>query len=122
MSQTTCVTLAMLLIAAVSKAPAQSGYTVIPVTNGGTITGTVKWSGPEPKGLDVPVNKDQEICDPDSRKEKNLERLVVGPRKYHCLPKEHLAWQGDEPTCTQTLAGPKTLSIRTAYSLGAPDC
>jgi len=69
----------MLLIAAVSKAPAQSGYTVVPVTNGGTITGTVKWSGPEPKGLDVPVNKDPDICDPESRKEKNLERLVVGP-------------------------------------------
>jgi len=79
MSQTTCVTLAMLLIAASSKAPAQDGYTVIPVTNGGTITGTVKWSGPEPKGLDVPVNKDPEICDPESHKEKNLERLVVGP-------------------------------------------
>jgi len=77
MSQTTCVTLAMLLIAASSKAPAQDGYTVIPVTNGGTITGTVKWSGPEPKGLDVPVNKDPEICDPESHKEKNLERLVV---------------------------------------------
>jgi hypothetical protein len=58
MSQTTYVTLAMLLLAAVSKAPAQTGYTVIPVTNGGTITGTVKWSGPEPRGLDVPVNKD----------------------------------------------------------------
>src|ERR1022692_3012070 len=58
--------LAMLLIAAVSKAPAQSGYTVIPVTNGGTIAGTVKWSGPEPKGFDVPVNKDPEICDPES--------------------------------------------------------
>ena len=79
MSHTTCVTLAMLLIAAASKAPAQSGYTVVPVTNGGTITGTVKWSGPEPKGLDVPVNKDPDICDPESRKEKNLERLVVGP-------------------------------------------
>jgi hypothetical protein len=79
MSQTTCVTLALLLIAASSKAPAQSGYTVMPVTSGGTITGTVKWSGPEPRGLSVPVNKDPEICDPESRKEKSLERLVVGP-------------------------------------------
>ena len=69
MSQTTWVTLAMLLIAAVSNAPAQNGYTVIPVTNGGTITGTVKWSGPEPRGLDVPVNKDPEVCDPESHRE-----------------------------------------------------
>ena len=68
-----------LLVAAAIKSPAQSAYTVISVTNGGTITGTVKWSGPEPKGLDVPVNKDPDICDPESRKEKNLERLVVGP-------------------------------------------
>jgi hypothetical protein len=79
MSKTTCVALAMLLIAAVSEAPAQSGYTVIPVINGGTITGTVKWSGPKPSGLDVPVNKDAEVCDPESRKQKNLERLVIGP-------------------------------------------
>ena len=43
--------LAMLLIAAASKAPAQSGYAVIPVTNGGKIAGIVKWSGPEPSGL-----------------------------------------------------------------------
>ena len=75
---TTCVTLAMLLMAAASKAPAQSGYAVIPVTNGGTITGTVKWSGPQPTGLDVPVNKDPEICDPESHKRIDLERMVIG--------------------------------------------
>ena len=79
MSQTRCVVLAMLLIAAAGKALAQNGYTVIPVTNGGTITGTVKWSGPQPRGLNVAVNKDPEVCDPESHKEKNLERLVVGP-------------------------------------------
>jgi hypothetical protein len=79
MSQTTWVPLAMLLLAAASKAPAQSGYTVIPVTNGGTITGTVNWSGSEPRGLDVPVNKDPEICDPESHKKVNLERMVIGP-------------------------------------------
>jgi hypothetical protein len=79
MSQTSCVILAMLLTAAGSNAQIQSSYTVIQVTNGGTIAGTVKWSGPEPKGLDVPVNKDPEICDPESHKVKNLERLVVGP-------------------------------------------
>jgi len=79
MSQTSCVMLAMLLIAAAGKAPAQSRYTAIPVTNGGTIAGTVKWSGPEPKGLDVPVNKDPEICDPEAHKRVDLERMVIGP-------------------------------------------
>src|SRR6202140_4450472 len=79
MSQTRCVMLAMLLTAAASKAPAQSGYTVIPVTDGGTIAGTVKWSGPEPTGLDVPVNKDSEVCDPESHKKIDLERMVIGP-------------------------------------------
>src|ERR1700686_3106236 len=79
MSQTRCVMLAMLLTAAASKAPAQSGYTVIPVTNGGTIAGTMKWSGPEPRGLDVPVNKDAEICDPESHGKIDLERMVIGP-------------------------------------------
>jgi hypothetical protein len=79
MSQTRFVILAMLLIAAGVKASAQGGYTVIRVTDGGTISGTVKWSGPEPRGLDVPVNKDPEICDPDSHKTINMERLVIGP-------------------------------------------
>jgi hypothetical protein len=69
--------LALLVLTAV-HATAQSSYRVIPVTNGGTITGTVEWSGPEPRGLDVPVNKDPEVCDPESRKSVNLERLIVG--------------------------------------------
>lgn len=71
--------LAMLLIALVGEAPAQNEYTVINVTAGGTITGTVKWSGPRPVGLDVPVNKDPEICDPESHKRVDLERMVIGP-------------------------------------------
>jgi hypothetical protein len=41
------------------------------------ITGTVEWSGPEPRGLDVLVNKDPEVCDPESHKSVNLERLIV---------------------------------------------
>jgi hypothetical protein len=68
-----------LLVAGVINAPAQSGYTVIFVANGGTITGTVKWSGPLPSGLDVLVNKDPEICDPESHKRIDLERMVIGP-------------------------------------------
>ncbi len=79
MSQTRFLILAMLLIAAGVKTSAQGGYTVIRVADGGTISGTVKWSGPEPRNLDVAVNKDPQICDPESHKTINMERLVIGP-------------------------------------------
>src|SRR5271163_3060259 len=57
----------------------QSDYHVISVANGGTISGTVKWSGPAPHNLDFPVTKDPQICDPDSKKITDLERLIIGP-------------------------------------------
>jgi hypothetical protein len=60
-------------------AAAQSGYRVISVADGGTISGTVKWSGPVPHQLDFPVTKDPQICDPDGKKSVSLERLIVGP-------------------------------------------
>ena len=60
-------------------AGAQGGYQVVSVIDGGTISGTVKWSGPVPRNLDFPVTKDPQICDPDSKKTTDLERLVVGP-------------------------------------------
>jgi hypothetical protein len=59
---------------------AQSNYKVVTVSNGGTVSGTVKWSGPLPHGLDFPVSKDPQICDPESKKKVDLERLVVGPQ------------------------------------------
>jgi Polysaccharide lyase family 4, domain II len=71
--------LPLLLLAAVGFAVAQSGYKVIPVTDGGTISGTVKWSGPVPKELDFPITKDPQICAPDGNKTVSLERLIVGP-------------------------------------------
>ncbi len=60
---------------------AQSNYTVITVSNGGTISGTVKWSGPLPHGLEFPVTKDPQICDPESKKTVDLDRLIVGPQE-----------------------------------------
>ena len=69
----------VLLLAAASFAAAQSDYKVISVTDGGTISGTVKWSGPAPKDLEFPITKDPQICEPDGKKTANLERLVVGP-------------------------------------------
>ena len=67
-----------LVLAAATFAAAQSDYRVISVTNGGTISGTVKWSGPVPRELNFPVTKDPQICDPDGKKSVSLERLVVG--------------------------------------------
>ena len=68
-----------LYFAATAAAFAQN-YQVIQVTDGGTISGTVKWAGPLPHNLDFPVIKDPQVCDPDSRKTTDLERLIVGPK------------------------------------------
>ena len=57
---------------------AQSDYKVIAVENGGTISGTVKWSGTLPKLTAVLINKDSEVCDPQGQKRRDLERLLVG--------------------------------------------
>jgi len=57
---------------------AQSNYQVVTVSNGGTISGTVKWSGPLPHAMDFPITKDPAVCDPDSKKTTDLERLIVG--------------------------------------------
>jgi len=69
---------AMLFFAATSVLSAQSDYKVVAVANGGTISGTVKWSGPVPHEMELPVTKDIPVCDPDSKKTVNLERLIVG--------------------------------------------
>jgi hypothetical protein len=67
-----------LFLATVSlPAAAQSSYTVETVTDGGTIRGTVKWSGPLPKMAPAALNKDPDICDPDGRKTRDMERLLV---------------------------------------------
>lgn len=68
----------LFLCAAAALLSAQSNYKVIPVPNGGTISGTVKWSGPLPRPLEYTVNKDPQICDPESKKTVDLERLIVG--------------------------------------------
>jgi hypothetical protein len=71
---------AAFFFAATAVLSAQSNYKVVTVSDGGTISGTVKWSGPMPHGLDFPVTKDPQICDPDSKKTVDLERLIVGPQ------------------------------------------
>lgn len=69
---------ATLLVGVALPSTAQSEYQVIAVDNGGTITGTVKWSGALPKMTAVLVNKDVEVCDPQGQKKRDLERLIVG--------------------------------------------
>jgi hypothetical protein len=71
--------LLMFFFCATAVAFAQSDYKVVSVTDGGTISGTVKWSGPVPKNLDYPINKDPQVCDPDGKKMTSLERLIIGP-------------------------------------------
>jgi len=66
------------LSGAAARAAGQDAYQVIAVTDGGTITGTVKWSGPQPHLASVPITKDPQICDPDSAKTRDLERLIIG--------------------------------------------
>src|SRR5580765_628378 len=66
-----------LFLASTAAAFAQE-YKVITVTDGGTISGTVKWSGPVPRAAEFPISKDTQICDPDSKKTADLERLIVG--------------------------------------------
>ena len=66
--------------AATTVAFSQADYKVVSVTNGGTISGNVKWSGPVPRASAFPVTKDPQICDPDSKKTVDLERLIVGPQ------------------------------------------
>ena len=70
----------LLLLAGTQLASAQTSYQTVTVNNPGTITGTVKWSGPVPHILDFPVTKDPQVCDPDSHKKVDLERLILGPQ------------------------------------------
>src|SRR5271168_1366936 len=74
-----CILLSMFSLGVSAQAQSDAGnYKVVTVSDGGTITGTVKWSGPIPKALTFPVTKDPAICDPTSTKHMDLDRLVVG--------------------------------------------
>ena len=69
----------MVFIVAASAVLSAQDYKVITVSDGGTISGTVKWSGPVPHTAMFPITKDPQICDPDSTKAADLERLIIGP-------------------------------------------
>jgi hypothetical protein len=67
----------VLLGLSASWSAAQSSYQVVNVDDGGTITGTVKWTGPVPKMVPLAINKDPDVCDPQAVKKRDLERLLV---------------------------------------------
>src|SRR5437588_2852861 len=67
----------MVILSAFGQGVAQN-YTVVPVTDGGRILGTVRWSGPTPNGLELTINKDPEVCDPEHHKVANTDRLILG--------------------------------------------
>lgn len=54
-------------------------YEVVDVESGGSISGTVKWSGPIPKIPRLPITKDPKICDPAGETTRDLQRLIIGP-------------------------------------------
>ena len=70
----------LLLLIVACTAAAQSSYQVVSLSSTGTITGTVQWSGQPPHPSTFPINKDNAVCDPDSRNTRDLERLVIGPQ------------------------------------------
>ena len=67
------------VLGAVAIAFGQNQYQVVNVVDGGTISGTVKWTGPLPRNLSFPITKDPQVCDPDAKKSVDLDRLIVGP-------------------------------------------
>lgn len=59
------------------RVAAQTSYKTIKVDDPGTISGVVKWTGPVPKIPKLPITKNPDVCDPDSRKTRDLERLLI---------------------------------------------
>ena len=52
-------------------------YSVVTVTDGGTISGTVKWTGAKPQPVTLPITKNPDICAPNGQKTRDLERIII---------------------------------------------
>jgi hypothetical protein len=63
----------------VSGVHSQVAYEVVTVSDGGSISGVVKWTGVKPKPLTLPITKDVNVCDPDRAGTRDLERLEISP-------------------------------------------
>jgi hypothetical protein len=74
------VALSLLWLLVAIAAAAQSGYQVVDLSQVGTISGTVRWSGAIPRIPAFPIDKDPQVCDPDSHKTRDLDRLIIGPQ------------------------------------------
>ena len=84
------------------------------MTNGGTINGTVKWTGAMPHLMPVAINKDPLICDPNSQKTRDLERLIVGPRRsreYCGFSERYFEGQGHGFAATKTVSRPEVTVV-----------
>src|SRR5437764_10209392 len=71
------ILLSSILLGFSAVSNSQTEYQVVHLSESGKISGTVKWSGPMPRLASFPVTKDPKVCDPDSRKKVDLERLIV---------------------------------------------
>ncbi len=69
-----------LLLAACAAGFGQ-GYQVVTRNQRGHDHGHGQVVGPVPHLVSMPIFKDQQICDPDSAKTRDLERLVIGPQQ-----------------------------------------
>jgi len=69
---------ALLLFFAAGALAQDNPYRTVSVSGGGTISGVVRWSGPVPAAITLPISKDAAICDPQSHKRVSLDRLIVG--------------------------------------------
>ncbi|HTV59166.1 MAG TPA: carboxypeptidase-like regulatory domain-containing protein [Verrucomicrobiae bacterium] len=58
---------------------ARAQYQAITVTDGGSVTGTVKWSGARPQPVTLPITKNPEVCAANGEKIRDLERIVISP-------------------------------------------
>jgi len=54
-------------------------YSAVTVSNGGTISGTVKWTGAKPQPVTLPITKNPDICAPNGQKTRDLERIIIAP-------------------------------------------
>ena len=107
------------LLAVAGNATAQSNCQVVSLSSAGTITGVVKWSGPLPHIPTFTINKDPEICDPQSLKTRDLERLIVGPQGGVANTVVFLKDISSGKARTPTLPGPEALPLRAPHSARA---
>ena len=71
----------------------EAPYQVVDVQSGGSISGTVKWSGPVPKIPRLPITKDLKICDPAGENGRDLQRLIIGSEGGVAIFRRRDNWQ-----------------------------